>query len=422
MQDGLSLKKLYLNIGSGAFVQACNMLIPLISLPFLTRSLGVESFGRYVLGFAIATYSGVIVEWGFSMSATRDVARNRSDIRFLSQLYVDVTVARILLALTVSLIILCSAIFLSGPSRAVVAVSVISALAGAFTCDWLLVGLEKGAVFAFATLAGRVFQLGLVLTVVRNTGDAWLAVGANGIGLLLTAALTTFASMRLLGIETTSVSLRGGLRMLRKSKHFFLIKSAVQLYAAGGPLLLSPLAGAAAAAIYGGADRIARAGLGFVGQISINVIPRINALAAQRPEDSNSFLRVAAFVQLAITLCGAITVFVFSKTIVVLLLGNDFYSVVPVLRILAPLLVLVAFGNILGVQILVAQGHGQLLSKITLAGLLIYIPTCAFGASIWGPEGAAIAIVFTEISVIFAESLAVRTLCPTEWRALTGWN
>lgn len=68
----LSLRR---NVIYLAVVQGSNYLLPLLTFPYLVRTLGPENFG--IFGFCQATmlYMIMFVEYGFNLTATQSIAK-----------------------------------------------------------------------------------------------------------------------------------------------------------------------------------------------------------------------------------------------------------------------------------------------------------------------------------------------------------
>ena len=67
------------NVFALTLLQVGNYLVPIAILPYLTRVLGVDGFGRIGFAAAFTMYFVLIVEWGFNLSSTRDVSVLRAD-------------------------------------------------------------------------------------------------------------------------------------------------------------------------------------------------------------------------------------------------------------------------------------------------------------------------------------------------------
>ncbi|MCB7065273.1 oligosaccharide flippase family protein [Enterocloster citroniae] len=62
------------SVKNGAWMyllQIFNTIVPLLTLPYITRILGASQYGMFSIAINIITYFQVIVEYGFGMSATR---------------------------------------------------------------------------------------------------------------------------------------------------------------------------------------------------------------------------------------------------------------------------------------------------------------------------------------------------------------
>src|SRR5512139_2469360 len=79
-------RRVYENVSLLLFLQALNYIFPLITLPYLARVLGLEKFGLLALAISAARWMEVVTSYGFEATATRDISRNRGDVRMLSEI------------------------------------------------------------------------------------------------------------------------------------------------------------------------------------------------------------------------------------------------------------------------------------------------------------------------------------------------
>lgn len=69
------------NLISLATVQGLNYLLPLLTLPYLVRVVGVDKFGVLSLATVVIAFFIVVTDYGFNYTATREISLNKSNKR-----------------------------------------------------------------------------------------------------------------------------------------------------------------------------------------------------------------------------------------------------------------------------------------------------------------------------------------------------
>src|SRR5438067_4980928 len=76
MLTGHLNKKLTRNALALYGVQGCRKLVPFLSVPYLARILGPAGWGRVAFALAFGEMLVMLIEFGFNLSATREIARH----------------------------------------------------------------------------------------------------------------------------------------------------------------------------------------------------------------------------------------------------------------------------------------------------------------------------------------------------------
>ena len=66
-------------------------LLNLITVPYITRVLGPVVYGKIGVAVGYMTYVQLVLDFGFILSATREVVNNRNNINHISKLITMVT-------------------------------------------------------------------------------------------------------------------------------------------------------------------------------------------------------------------------------------------------------------------------------------------------------------------------------------------
>ena len=93
------------NYSSLSLVQLSNYILPLITLPYLARILGTTNFGLVVMAQATMIYLTLLTDYGFNLSATKEIAKNQNNPTIISQIFTTVMSIKISLLVISSLIL-----------------------------------------------------------------------------------------------------------------------------------------------------------------------------------------------------------------------------------------------------------------------------------------------------------------------------
>ena len=80
-------KRLVENVFSLSVLQVANFILPLVTIPYLVRILGAEKFGLVMFAYAFNQYFVMLVDFGFGLSATREIALSRNNPQKINEIF-----------------------------------------------------------------------------------------------------------------------------------------------------------------------------------------------------------------------------------------------------------------------------------------------------------------------------------------------
>lgn len=368
-----------------------NYFIGLLLFPVLSRTLSVEVFG--LIGFAMAyvLIFQVIVDFGFMISATADIAKNRGSIQVMSRIISDVMYAKAMLSVVAVGLFLASATLspMVRDNLPILLLFLVSSILSALLPDFYYRGIEAMRIIAIRTLAIKLCAIAVIMALVNGDQDVlFVPLGmiiGNGIAVIVTAA-----AMRRDGIVRASFHIERVLQTLRRSSLFFVSRLAVSVNQAVGSFFLSmqftPLS--REIGVFSGASRLAGAGEMALSPVVDGLYPHM-----VHKKDYRMFRRVLAVgVVLWAVICGAVAVF--AEQLCIIVLGADFAESGVHLRIMMIGVFLALPNMMMGYNALSPLGaakHANL-SIVVSAAINIGLFATLYGMSLLTPATAAMVI------------------------------
>jgi PST family polysaccharide transporter len=409
-------RRLWENLASLYGVHAFNYLIPLFTLPYLARVLGPEQWGALAFADAYARFVTLAIEYGFGLSATREIARIRHDPQARGRQLSGVFSAQLLLGAAALLITLILArympIFVS--HRWLLPGAFFVALGQGAAPMWYFQGIERVRLMGALWILGRLAGALALFLFVHSPGDGPLALFIQG-----TAPFLCVVSGLLLAYRDTPFywpSIAGGWQALHSGGALFLFRAGGTLYSSLNVLLLGMFAPALVVAWFAGAEKIARAAVSVWGPINLVFYPRINHLMTTDRKAAGHAARWSAWLMMAAGTAMGTLLFLTAPLLIRLALGPGFEPSVRVLRVMSILPPTIALSNLLGAQWMLALRLDKELNYIILAAGLVNLAGALTLGRWYQPIGMAWSLVIAEAFIVVGAFVFLR------WRKLDPWS
>lgn len=155
-------KSLGVNAFLNGFRNILNMIVPLFTLPYITRILGAVNLGKYNFANSIVSYFILIAGLGISTYAIREGAKYRTDEYKMSVFASEIFSINIISMLLAYILLFVTVISVSVVNKYYKIIFIIS-LSICFTtigCDWIFSIYEE---YLYITIRGIIVQLVYVI-------------------------------------------------------------------------------------------------------------------------------------------------------------------------------------------------------------------------------------------------------------------
>ncbi len=398
-------------------VQFAGYVLPIITLPYLARVLRPSTWGLVAFSQAFSWWIVLLLEYGFNFSATREVARNASNKERVGEIVASVVSAKVLLCGLVALVAVLVAphvsAFKAHPNFLFWAV--LSSILRAFSPLWLFQGTEQMPRRAWIDIATGVFYVVLVVCLVRSPSQGWLVLALQAATNLLGSGLLLVSVYR--QVKWLKPSLPYAVGALKMGASMFLFCCAVSLYTTANTVVLGLFVNSTLVSFYAGPERILKAAQGLLGPMAQAVYPRIDRLRAEHSQSADVMLRYTLVIMLSAGLAVGVLTFLLAPLAVRLLLGPQYLPAIPVLRILAGVIPVVALSIVFGMQCMLPLGMDREFNVIIVGCGILNIVMALILAPQYGPVGMASAVLISEILVTTSQFIVLRAKRVPHFRA-----
>lgn len=390
------------NIKASYNLEIVNLLGPLITLPYLARILGPGIFGLLALTQSFMLYIGVVIEYGFKFSATREASQCRDSSDKLSDLLAGVIGARVLLSFGGLLIAITMAHLLSHFKEHpyLFWASFYWIIARGNALDWLYRGLERTKTYAYLEIIPSVLSIGAIFLFVRSPDEVWLVPfirGSAGITSLIVSIMIAYKSIP---VQFPAPSLV--IRAFKSGWSAFIYMGAANLSAVGNTFILGLVAPVQIVGYYAGAEKIMRALLVFVRPATWSLYPHLSHLVVTSIQQA---AKLARYALATLTVLGsgiALLVICIIPYLVNIVLGAGFEQAIPALRVLMGILPLAGIIAVLGTQWMFALGMEKQYTIIVAATGLAKLAGIILLAPYYGHVGVAFAVLIAQAADVIA--------------------
>ncbi|GAB4212792.1 MAG: oligosaccharide flippase family protein [Synechococcales cyanobacterium] len=357
-------------------VQGSQYVLPLVTYPFLLRTVGTEGFGILGLAHTLGFYFVVLTDYGFSLTATRAIAIHRHEPDRLSELISGIWLMKGGLILLGFLLTLAFCALVPGywDYRWVFVGSYLRVVGDALFPLWYFQGLERMKVITALNLLAKSWTVLAILLWVKHPDDLVLAAVLNSSGSLLMGILGLGMILRDPLWRWQRVSLSFVCQHIRQGFPVFLAQLSHSLLTNTHVIILGLFADLSTLGSFILAERIVRALSLIVVPLGNAIYPQISQIFQASRATGLRFLRqwippmVVGFILLSLAM------FTWADTLVFWLGGSPNPDSSRYVQWMASMplitLIYVMFGN----GILMALGYNHRYSRcFVMAGSLVFI-------------------------------------------------
>lgn len=384
------------------------LLLPLITVPYVSNVLGAKGVGDYAFTFANTLYFIIFGMIGITLYGNRQIAYVRDDKEKLKNNFYSIYLVQFT-SISISLGVFILFIFLGswGEYRTLYLVQGINILASLIDISWLFMGLEQFKKTVVRNTIVKLLSLLSIFVFVKNEGDILIYTLIMALATFLGNVTFWFYLPKTVGFR--NINIEGVFNHFKSSLKLFIPQIAIQVYALLSKTLLGVFTNTIEVGYYENAQKIVKVALTVATALGTVMMPKIANIVAIGDMKKvkyyiyNSFFFMS-FISVPLTF-GLIGV---SKELAPWFFGENFTGIDNLMIISSVTIIIASWSNVLGTQLLVPLNRiRDYTVSVTLGAVVNFILNLLLLKSL-GKIGACITIVAAELTVTIVQFYFVR--------------
>nr|WP_153879943.1 oligosaccharide flippase family protein [Citrobacter freundii] len=392
-----NFKKIKANIIALGFLQLFNYAYPFLFYPFITKALGPEKFGLISFFTAYVAYFIIVIDYGFNLTATQNIALNRDDKSAIQEIYNNVISTKIVLFLccfivfTISLFvipefkgekILCFIIFSGIVSNVMVPF-------------WFFQGIEKMKLITILNIIPKILVIPIVIFFIKTPDDYLLFAIISSSAMIISGFISTLILKLRYSIDFCFSSFYNINRELRVGFDIFLAGALTSFYTVTAIFALGLFSDKGDVGFYSLAEKIVKV-LGTIFVPVVNAIYPFLVRFSSNNKRTRSLNNKILFVSTFIMSLVSLALYFYSGPIVHFFAGDGFSTSSQLLKILSPFPLIITIARHLSINYLMVNGCKRDLLNIYAATAFFSIVLFSIMIPDYGSIGTAYAIIIIE--------------------------
>lgn len=394
-------RQLLENIFSLSVLQVLNIVLPLITLPYLMKVVGLGNYGAYAVAYSVVQYITLVSAYGFGFSATKQISQHRDDLGIVSKIFSSVLVAKFFLAVLSTIPFLIISFFAFGAEYGLMVLMGLGIVFGELLNPvWLFQGMENMKFMTIVNFICKLVSVSLIFTLIRQADQYIYIIFMDSIGYLFAGFISVILALKIFSVRFSWPTVKDVVYQLKEGWYIFWSTIFMTLYRSSNVFILKFFVSDAAIGIYAGAEKVIKAGQVIASPISTALFPNLSArFKNNKLKDNKQTLMRTCCVMGCFLLLIALAVFIVSPTINKLLLGGKEDGAVSLMRIMVPVIFFGCLNYILGIVGLINLGGQKKFFKAVMISGMLSIVFLLTTVSCYGNISAALSMDLAEISL-----------------------
>lgn len=387
------------------------LILPLITVPYVSRILGADGIGTFSYTYSIAYYFMIIAMLGINNYGNRTIAKVRDNKKELSKEFQGIYFLQLIMSIIMVILYFEYIVIFHNKYKIIAIIQSMYILSSAFDVNWFFFGIEKFKLTITRNMIIKLLSLILIFIFVKSSNDLWKYTAIlAGSTLLSNIILCTFLRKY---VKFEHISKKDVLKHFKPCITLFLPVIAVSIYKIMDKIMLGFMSSVADVGYYENAEKIINVPLTVITALGTVMLPRVSNMLSNNKEEQvkNIIAKTMPFI-LFLALPMVFGLIAISKDFSVIFFGDKFIKSGALIQLLSITIMFLSWGNVIRTQYLIPKERDREYIISALLGAIVnFLMNLIFIPKYQG-AGACIGTITAEFIVMIYQSWAVSKELP----------
>jgi O-antigen/teichoic acid export membrane protein len=400
-----SKKKTLINFLSLSILQIGNYVLPMITLPIISRIIGPEKYGAVNYAFAFVGYFIMLINAGFDLYGTRQIISFNGDKQKINELFSRITLAKFYISVVSTIIFVFCLLNIEQlrQEKLITVFTYLMCIGWILNPSWLYNGMQDSRRYAVFSFTSKLLFSVAVVLMVRERSDYIYHPLITSLAHILVSAISFYYAIRKYNMRLQLVSWRKVLQTINENKSLSLIWWITNQASSTGIVVAGFMLSTAAVGYYSAALRIIIIIQSIVSMpLNTVLFPYIGEAFVKGYSEGIRRINKAFPYLVLLAVAMAVGTFIISKPLILLFFGKEFAESVFLLKILAVALFISTINSALGQQVMLNLKKDAAQIKFITSGFILNLLFLLLFINSYGTVGAAIAWPASELLILIS--------------------
>lgn len=400
MKENTSVKTNFL---FSVVYQIFNILLPLITAPYVTRILGAGRLGVYSKSQALANYFLLFAMLGVNNYGNRAIARVRDNRAETSRVFWEIYSFQVLTAVISSAVYWIYCLRINSNNRMIYMMQSFYVMSALLDVNWCCFGLEQFKITTIRSMIVKIITTVAVFVFIRSKDDLWLYTLIISSSFVLSSIVIWPFIRKHIGFVKPTWS--GIKSHIKPNLVLFWPVIAVSLYNIMDKLMLGWFSEDEEVAFYTYAERIVTIPTTLILALDNVIMPRMSNMYATKEKNESIRYYMDNVMLFAMFMAGALGFGLagVSDVFAPWFYGDSFTRCGYFILILSPVIIFKAWAGALRTQFIIPTGRDKIYVVSLTSGAIVNLVMNAFLIPLMNGVGAIIGTLAAEFAVCFIQ-------------------